>query len=273
MATLSSLASMAVGVPRFMARPLTERQALDELRRRMASREERFLASASTLIFANPHSPYARLLEWAGMQEGDLARLVRSEGLEGALRTLRDAGVFVSMQQIKGLSPIERNGLLIETAAAAFDSPASHGLRSSSSGTRSAATSVSWDWPLIEEHASNERVLHAMHRFDDFPLALWLPVPPGLAGMHSALLQVKGRRRIERWFTPVAPGEAGSKVLGKRSLEAGASYIRAWSRIFGCPIPSPQTVRAAGAATVARWMSERRAECGSSDTRSFQRPS
>lgn len=260
MARASSLVPMAMGVPRFMAERLTAEHALEILRARMATREERFLASARTLIFADPRSPYARLLAWAGIQEADLERLVRSEGLGETLRKLRDAGVHVTMQQLKGLAPIDRNGLSIETDPAAFDSPVSHGLRSSSSGTRSAATAVSWDWALIEEHAANERLLHSMHRFDPLPLALWLPAPPGLAGIHSALLQTKARRPVDRWFSPVAPGEAGSKILGRRALELGFAYIRSWSRILGCRIPAPQTVRAADAAVVARWMAERRAE-------------
>ena len=69
MAKIASLAAMALKLPAFMARPLLVDQAREDLRRRMATREERFVASSRMLIFSNPRSPYARLLAWAGIDE------------------------------------------------------------------------------------------------------------------------------------------------------------------------------------------------------------
>lgn len=253
-AALARLTEMAMGLPRYLARPLTVDEAREELRRRMATREERFLLSARLLIFASPESPYARLLAWAGIGEGDLRTLVLGEGLDDALRRLRDVGVRVTMEQLKGIAPIVRNGLTIEPSEADFDAPVHGGLLSSSSGTRSTATRVAWDWPLIAEHASNELMLHFMHGFLHRPLALWLPAPPGLAGMHFALLRCKARHPITRWYSHVSPGEAGSKVLGRRGLALGTAYIRACSALFGAPIPKPQVVHASEPEVIARWM-------------------
>src|ERR1700741_1358178 len=89
-------------VPRFLRTPITLEAARDTLRRDLASREQRFLAIADRAIYSRPTSPYARLLRNAGCQVGDLRALVAREGIEGALRTLADAGVHVTFDEFKG---------------------------------------------------------------------------------------------------------------------------------------------------------------------------
>jgi hypothetical protein len=74
-------------------------------------------------VFANPSSPYLPLLRGAGAELGDVRHLVRTQGLEGALGSLYDAGVFVTLDEVKGRTSIERKGISIPVRQGAFDNP------------------------------------------------------------------------------------------------------------------------------------------------------
>ena len=83
------------------------------MRDRMEHREENFLRLVETTVYGYPRSPYLPLLKMAGCELGDLKALVKQKGLEGALRVLRDQGVYVAFEEFKGRQPIVRNGLLV----------------------------------------------------------------------------------------------------------------------------------------------------------------
>ena len=72
----------------------------------------------------NPRSPYRPLFAQAGIELGDLAVLVRSEGLDRALGRLYDAGVRVAYEEFKGRRPLERPGLTLAVQPDDFDNPA-----------------------------------------------------------------------------------------------------------------------------------------------------
>ena len=139
-------------------RPARVAQAQAEMKARVANRERRFLAMARRLIFAQPASPYLRLLRWAGCEAGDLEAMLVADGLEGTLDQLREAGAYLSYEEFRGTRPIVRDGLVVETSPADFDNPLlmgrAIGLRTS--GTSSAPRRVAFDWlGLAEEAAEN----------------------------------------------------------------------------------------------------------------------
>jgi hypothetical protein len=107
---------------RFRAGPtLTLKRARRIVRDRMARREENFLAMAERCIYGYARSPYVPLLRQAGCELGDLRRLVVSDGLEGALKSLREAGVYVTFEEFKGRKPIVRPGLTLAVTTRDFD--------------------------------------------------------------------------------------------------------------------------------------------------------
>ena len=53
----------------------------------------------------------------------DVQRIVRSRGLEIALRELREGGVYITFEEFKGRQPIVWNGKVIPVKAADFDDP------------------------------------------------------------------------------------------------------------------------------------------------------
>ena len=64
-------------------------------------------------VFGRPLSPYRALLQHAGCELGDLERLVRDDGLEGALRTLLRRGVYLTVDELKGRRPVVRGQLTL----------------------------------------------------------------------------------------------------------------------------------------------------------------
>ena len=95
--------------------------------------------------------PVPPALRTAGVEFGDVEALVRADGLESALGRLYDAGVYVTLDEVKGRRPIERHGLSQPITAAAFDNPlmTSH-YQGMSSGSRGRRTRVNIDLALLE---------------------------------------------------------------------------------------------------------------------------
>ena len=84
----------------------------------------------------SPHDPAAPPRQFS------LPDAFRTRGLEGALFSLRDAGVYVTFEEFKGRSPIERNGVVVETAHGTFHNPLSERFFTTrSSGSTGAASS------------------------------------------------------------------------------------------------------------------------------------
>jgi hypothetical protein len=86
-------------LPSFLHHPVTLEEARATLRRRLENREADFLTLVKRAIYEHPPSPYRALLQFAGCEYGDLDRLVRHEGVEGALRALCDKGVYLTIDE------------------------------------------------------------------------------------------------------------------------------------------------------------------------------
>jgi len=202
-ARLRQLARLASGFRAFARTPLTRNQALDIIRRQMAERETRFLENARRLIYDNPANPYRQLLLWAGCGPGDLETSVKTRGLEKTLQQLRNNGVCLSLDEFKARAPICRRGLTIETCESDFDNPflGTHRLEGNTSGSRGKSTRIAYDWEFITEESAHELLLYDMHGVLDRPTALWFPVPPGIAGLHNLLMNLKTGRVPAKWFS------------------------------------------------------------------------
>jgi hypothetical protein len=107
---VASATRLLVGLPVFLRRRLVGEEAHAVIRRRLERRSATFLELVRRAIFARPGSPYHRLLRLAGCELGDLAHLVQQDGLEGALRALFRAGVYLRTDEAKGRQPVERGG-------------------------------------------------------------------------------------------------------------------------------------------------------------------
>src|SRR5262245_2371434 len=111
------------GLPSFIRHPISLDDARAAIARRLASREEAMIRFAERGLLAAPRSPYPALFRIAGCEPADLAALVRERGVEGALFSLREAGVYVTFEEMKGREPLVRNGREIPVEPSYFDNP------------------------------------------------------------------------------------------------------------------------------------------------------
>ncbi len=125
---------------------ITLAEAESIIRRRMEAREDSFLRIVEKGIFNNARSPYLPLLRAAGCGLGDVRKLVRTRGLEGALEELRRADIHVTFEEFKGRKAIQRNGCDYVVQPNDFDNPYLKGhYESETGGSTGAGTRVSHD--------------------------------------------------------------------------------------------------------------------------------
>ena len=85
----------------FLRHKLTLEDARNLVSDQFQRREATFLRLLNESIYKNPDSPYLKLLRHAGVEFSDAKRLVEQSGLEAALGSLHDAGVYVTQDLVK----------------------------------------------------------------------------------------------------------------------------------------------------------------------------
>jgi hypothetical protein len=282
---LAGLARRSAGLPSFLRRPLDPAVAAAGVGERVRRRGAAFLDAAERLIYGVAGSPLRRLLLWAGCEAGDLRHMVEEDGLEAALERLRAVGVRVSADELRGRVPLRRSGLELALAPRDFTNPAAlgvvagassgttgrgvvsddrarqvgetdagherEGIRGGLEQTTARGLPVSYSWELLAAEAAHELLLLESHGLAEAPLALWLPGPPGIAGLHNLLAHAKLGRPPRRWFSPSPAPAAGDGL---------AFWVyRAWRaarRLLPALGPAAEWVPAERAVEVARWLAE-----------------
>src|SRR5215831_10255740 len=107
----------------FLGHPYTIDECEQLLKAQLARREESFLRIMARAIFENRRSPYRPLLQAARISHADLTTWVGRGGVERALTELYGAGVYVTLDEFKGLQPIRRRGVVVPVRAVDFDNP------------------------------------------------------------------------------------------------------------------------------------------------------
>jgi hypothetical protein len=238
-------------LPRFLRTPLTLSEARAILRDRFERRAAAFLELARRSVFGRPASPYGRLLASAGCEAGDLEGLVAADGVEGALRSLYSAGVYLTVDELKGRRPVVRGSERFEVHPRALVNPHSavHGL-AQSGGSRGRPSVVPIDLSFIRDHAVNTHLTLDAHGGYRWSHAHW-GVPGGTA-LTNTLELAKGGNPPERWFSPVAVSAPG--IHPRYRLGARALWLA--SRASGVALPYPEHVPLADPLPIARWMAD-----------------
>lgn len=249
---LKTFAQFPLALRRFARHTLT----LDEAKRivcgRLERREENFLRTVERSVYGHPASPYLALLKMAGCELGDLQALVRQRGLEGALRTLRDEGVYVTFEEFKGRKPIVRYGKTIPVSAWDFDNPfMQRAFTVQSSGSTGAATNVGVNLEQIAARAPHELLTLSAHGLLDVPVVRWSSILPS-GTLRNILRSVYIGHPPQRWFSPL--GLRDSKYWLKYGL--ATYYILVWMRLYGVRVPLPEYVKVEQASVVARCVAE-----------------
>jgi hypothetical protein len=252
---LKAFRRYASGLPRFLEEPLSAERCVEEIRERLHAREDNFLRVLQRGVYGQPQSPFRALLMHAGAELEDVVRLVRTEGVEGALARLYDDGVHVTYEEFKGLRPIERPGLSLSATPDDFDNPLFLSAYSAANtGSSGVTRRVRLDFDALSMNATYDSFIHDLLEVRGRPFGLWLPVPPSLIGLANVLRTAKLGGTVERWFSqnPLDPraGSLKDYLLTKYTISA--------CRRYGVAFPTPEHVPLADAHVVAEWLAEKR---------------
>ncbi|MCI0486626.1 MAG: hypothetical protein L0229_08500 [Blastocatellia bacterium] len=252
-ADLKMYSRFALSLPGFLRKTVSLDEARAIIERGLARREASFLRLVERGVFGYRESPYLPLLKLAGCEMGDIETLVRSEGLEGTLRALREAGVYISFEEFKGRKPVERNGQIISLGPHAFDNPflGPH-YTAETGGSTGAGTRVETDLAHLAAQSHHIMITRAMHEVLDVPTAIWRGVLPDGSGINNLLRSAHIGRVPDRWFTPVRYGDV-KPSLKYRLATQGTVRL---GRLCGVPLPWPEHVGIDRADLIARWAVE-----------------
>jgi hypothetical protein len=240
-------------LPGFLRRPWRLDEARAAVRARLESRGARFLALMSRAVYGNPASPYHALLKGAGCAYGDLETLVAREGVEGALRVLLRAGVYLTVEEAKGRRPVRRGALALDAGPVRLRNPGAGGhLALRSGGGRGGATPMVVDLDFMRETNASQRVVLAARDGEGWTHAVW-DVPGGAALIRVLRLAGIGAAPA-RWFSQIDPV---SEALHPRYRWA-PRVLRWGSLVAGVPLPAPVHAPLSDPLPVARWAADER---------------
>ncbi|MGJ5819353.1 hypothetical protein [Paludibaculum fermentans] len=245
------------GLPSFLRHPLTPDASRQLLRQCMAARNTSFLTLLERGIFRNPQSPYRPLFQHAGITLADLTQRTNDLGVEGALQSLLDAGLFIQLAEFKGQRPLDRLGYTAQFKSEDFDNPLVRAQFSGRTGGSSGpARRLLLDLDLLNHdaacHYHHLLGLDALQR----PYAVWRPVPPDNSGIKKLLMFARLGIPLERWFSQ-SPVDAGK---GQWKYFFFTRQTLAFSRLFGRPQPSPIHVPVTEAGRIAQFLAGMRSQ-------------
>jgi hypothetical protein len=223
------------------------------LRKRLAEREGNFLHFVEKGIFNYAKSPYLPLLTARKIGFNELKSWITREGLEGALLTLQAEGVYFTVDEFKGRSPVKRNGTAFSCNEAMFDNPfLRYAYEVRSGATRSAGTRIRIDFDYLNQRSLYDAFLLDLHGCLTVPVANWFPVFPGAPGINSSLRFAHIGNPVKRWFSQVAEDQV--HVNWEKRL--GTKTIFAVQRLSHAPLAEPEYVSLLNARRVATWAAE-----------------
>jgi hypothetical protein len=250
---LRMYARFARRLPGFLATRDTPEQGRALLTERLATRAPRFLAIAERFVYGHPGSPYLPLLREAGCELGDLRAMVASDGVEGALRRLRAAGVYVRFEQLKGREPLVVAGREIPVGPESFLRP---DLRPDLEGASSGSTGRRTKSPIDLDHkAARSAVSLAIAEAQgvlDLPkgrIGGSLPESTNFAG---ALAGSRGVNVAERWWKPELTPPRKTELR----FRLAHHFVVTLARFYGVRVPKPEPLPMDQVVRVARWAAE-----------------
>lgn len=244
------------GLPSYLGERLDPRVAPAWVAQAIQQRSTEFLRLLDEGVFRNPRSPYRDLFSWAGLEPEDVRRSVRAEGVEGALRRLFEAGVYVTLEEFKGQSSIERGGRERGVGPADFDNPlTSRHFEGWSGGSGGTPRRSVYDLDFLSEDAVARALFSDAFELEDRTMALWRPAPPDNSALANLLLDAKLGRPFDAWFVQKRHG-FGPSGLQQAAFTAATLWA---ARRGGVPIPRPRYTPIRDAPRVANWLAGQKA--------------
>jgi hypothetical protein len=252
-----TLRDVSVGVrflhrlPGFLRRPIDVDRARTIIRRRLEQREANFLSLLRQAVYRQPTSPYQQLLAVAGCEYGDVERLVRQEGVEGTLRELFRAGVYLTVDELKGRRPVRRGGVSIAVEQRGLQvRHARPFLHVRSGGSRGESAPAPIDVAYVRERTANTCLAIDARGGAGWAHAVW-GVPGSLFLVNLLEFAGFGARPV-RWFSQLDPAS-----LSLHPRYRWSTRVVCWaSRLSGVALPRPQHVPVDDPGAIVSWMSD-----------------
>lgn len=239
-------------LPAFLRRRVDTQAAVDILNQRLAGRAEDFLRIVRDTVYADHTGPYAQLLRHAGCEYGDLERLVRGEGLEGALQVLYRGGVYLTGNELKGRQPARRGSATFTIDPGRLRNPHSgFHIPVRTSASRGPGLPILVDLAALGDLAVNFHLARMAHGGADWVPAVW-GAPGGGFVSASLLIAVSYGAAPDRSFLYLDPRAPGLHARYRWSLR----LMRWASRRAGMRFPRPRVVPVHAPAPIAQWMAD-----------------
>lgn len=216
----------ALHVRKLVASPVFARECAVNVRSRLGKREDAFLGMVERAIFNQAHSPYRRLFEVADHDLASVRQLVGQLGVEGALRRLSHDGVFVAIEEFKGIRPARRGTHEFRFAPSDFNNPlVQSGLLAASGGTRSRRIPT-----IISPEDHRVGAEHFALALDAYglsarPVAVWMAHGHGASMWAIAALAALRVPSVE-WFTLAKGGSTSVTLLSRLAPLYGLTLPR-----------------------------------------------
>jgi hypothetical protein len=219
------------------------------LQRRLAHREDDFLSLAQTAIYRRSQSVYRRLLALAGCEYGDLESLVRRHGLTETLETLLRQGVYLTVDELKGRTPVVRSGTSIEMRPESLHNPlVGADLLRYRSGSRGGQTPVPIGMDQLLDRSVNICLIYHARGGIGWQHGYW-EVPGGAAMLHVLECHPFQGPPV-RWFSQLDPATPGLHPRYRWSVR-----LTRWAAAAaGADLPRPRYVSLNDPLPIIEWM-------------------
>jgi hypothetical protein len=252
-------ARLAWGLRQFLSSTLTIEETKTVVSARLQNRADNFLKLLKKGVYQYSESPYLQLLRISGCEYGDIEKLVREEGVEGALQKLYEAGIYLKWEEFKGKCEVTRGSQRFRTHESDFDNPYQPILyQLESSGTRSAGTRTTFDLDHRVEESHYHVLMLTVNNARDYPLALWKPIPPSASGIGNLLNHWKAGKPVDKWFSPVDEREVQSPLIHRIALR----YILYCSYLWRKKLAKPEYVKLNDSIKIASWAARAKETAG-----------
>lgn len=229
-------ARFAFGLKKFFKEKITFAETRQVIKKRMEQREENFLNMIRRGVFGYKKSPYLSLFKLLNYEFKDIEKLVSKFGIEGALKVLKDDGVYFTIEEFKCKKPVKRKGREFIFKERDFDNPyTAPCYQMRSSGARSAGTRIAADFNYISDMAVYDGVAIDIWNQTRAPHVSLHNVFSLGAGMGLVLRLSKFGIYPVRWISLVD----SRKAISLRN-KLGIFYIFFISRILGIKFPKPE---------------------------------
>ena len=256
-ARLKNQSRYVAGLGRFLRDTVSPEQARQGIQDQLARRDTTFLDVLERGVYAHASSPYRKLLEHAGIRLGDVARLVGDVGLDGALSRLYDAGVYLTLEEVRSRTsgPTRQPGVQ-DRRHRPRQSAARVLLRGRVEWLPERRAAVFIDFGRLEHESFHVSQMLEAHGLAGRPLAAMAPDAARFDRAQQPLPLHEDRRTPGALVQSIPSGPLAQGL--RPAVLLYSTLLTGW--LVRRPLRRPEFVPRSQAVTVARWLADKRAQ-------------